>query len=300
MVTTTQALTAVEQIVLVRYLEDCLQELCNEGLAGDLHFNKGQEALSVGVISELRPTDYVVTHHRTIAHAVAKGVPLKPLVAELLGKAAGLNGGMSGEMQLSDPASRFSFCWQLVGACVPVAAGLAWAVEYVHKTDDIVTLFHGDAATANGNWHEGMSLASLQKVPLLIICENNYIAGNVRPEHYIPTQTVRERAIAYGVQARAVDGNNLEAVQDMARECIAYVREQRRPLFLECRTARLGRHKQGMGDLRSKDEMAELAKRDPMLEIKMSEDSRKVAYFLVDEAITAALGAADPEFPKGV
>ena len=162
-----------------------------------------------------------------------------------------------------------------------------------------MTLFHGDAATANGNWHEGMSLATLQKVPLLIVCENNYIAGNVRPEHYIPTQTVRERAIAYGVQARAVDGNNLEAVQDMARESIKYVREKRRPLFLECRTARLGRHKQGMGDLRTKDEMAELAKNDPLRGVRISSERWWPLKDLVDEAIAAARDGADPEFPKG-
>ena len=85
----------------------------------------------------------------------------------------------------------------------------------------------------------------------------------------------------------------------MARECIAYVREKRRPLFLECRTARLGRHKQGMGDLRSKDEMLELFSRDPMLQIKISEHNRQVLQVLVDEAITAARDGADPEFPKG-
>ena len=81
----------------------------------------------------MRPTDYLVTHHRSIAHAVAKGVPLGPLVAEVLGKASGMNGGHAGEMHMSHMPSRFVFCWQLVGTCVPVAAGVTWAVKNLHK-----------------------------------------------------------------------------------------------------------------------------------------------------------------------
>src|SRR3990167_9800788 len=116
-----------DQMLLIRLLEDRLQVLCDQGLGTDLHFSKGQEAISVGVMAALRETDYVVTHHRTIAHAIARGVPMKSLVAELLGKAEGINGGYAGEMHLSFPFKRFMFSFQLVGTCVPVAAGLAWA-----------------------------------------------------------------------------------------------------------------------------------------------------------------------------
>ena len=113
-----------EQMLRIRLLEDRLQELCLKGEAGDLHFNKGQEAIPVGVCAALRETDYVVTHHRTIAHAIAKAVPLRPLIAEVLGMAEGMNGGMGGEMHLSWMEARFAFSWQLVGTCVPVAAGI--------------------------------------------------------------------------------------------------------------------------------------------------------------------------------
>ena len=253
-----------EQMFRIRLLEDRLQKLCDQGLGADLHFSKGQEAICVGVCAALRDTDYLVTHHRSIAHAVAKGVPLYPLVAEVLGKADGMNGGMAGEMHLSYPVKRFIFCFQLVGTCIPVAAGLAWAVKHHLKTDDIVVVFHGDAATANGQWHEGINLAAVQKVPLLLVCENNHLAGNVRPEHYQPVKRVIDRIGAYGIEGEALNGNDVEAVLQAAEYAVGYIRSKSRPYFLECNTTRLGRHKQGQGDLRTREEMEQLAELDPL------------------------------------
>ena len=251
-------------MLLIRILEDRLQGLCDIGEGSDLHFSKGQESIAVGVGAALRETDYVVAHHRTIAHAVVRGVPLKPLIAELLGKASGLNGGVAGEMHLSHLPTRFMFSFQLVGTCIPVAAGLAWAVKHYLKTDDIVVVFHGDAATANGQFHEGLNLAAVNKVPLLLVCENNRLAGNVRPEHYLPVDYVRYRATGYGIASRYVDASDVHAVMEAAREAVAHVRSTRAPLMLECATVRLGRHKQGQGDIRTKEEMADLALRDPL------------------------------------
>ena len=270
-------------MLLIRTVEDRLQELCNEGLAGDLHFSRGQEAIAVGVCAAMRPTDYLVTHHRTIAHAIAKGVPLEPLLAEILGKSNGLNGGMAGEMHLSHPASRFMFAWQLVGTCVPVAAGLAWAVKNHLKTDDVAVCFHGDAATANGQWHEGVNLAAVQHLPLLLVCENNHLAGNVRPEHYQPVDFVWQRMKGYGVRSIQVDGNDVEEVRRAAENAIPWIRRQGRPFMLECDTTRLGRHKQGQGDLRSKEEIARLSKRDPLRDVTLEE--RKVVEARVTEII---------------
>lgn len=285
---------AVEQMTLIRYLENRLQELCLQGLAGDLHFSKGQEAISVGVCAALRPDDYLVTHHRTIAHAIAKGVPLRPLVAELLGRATGLNGGAAGEMHMSHPASRFMFSFQLVGTCIPVAAGLAWAVKHVRHEEAIVACFFGDAATANAQWHEGVNMAAVLGLPLLLVCENNRLAGNVRPEHYLPLNTVSERALGYGIEFNCVDGNDVTAVTAAAKDAIRYVREEQRPFLLECETARLGRHKQGMGDLRSNEEMAPLLARDPLRDVAATPEIRA----LVDDAIAAALAAPMPPFNK--
>jgi TPP-dependent pyruvate/acetoin dehydrogenase alpha subunit len=300
-----------EQMVLIRTLEDRLQELCLEGKAGDLHFNKGQEAIAVGVISALEPTDHTVTHHRTIAHAVAKGANLHKLVAEILGKATGYNGGRAGEMHLSIPDIRHAFSFQLVGTCVPVAVGLAWALRHYKKTREVVAVFFGDAASSNGAIHEALNIASIQHVPILLVCENNGLAGNVKRDRYLPTETVAERMAAYGfgpawtlskcpLRARKVDGNDVASVAREASEAIGNARELSSPMLLECETTRLCWHKQGQRDLRSKEELDELAKRDPIdaeakrLEITMEQDLaiHSDAKKQVDDAIARA--EADP------
>ena len=283
MLSTTSNRTLLDDMLLIRVVEDKLQDLCLEGLAGDLHFSKGQEAICVGVCAALRDTDYVVTHHRSIAHAIAKGVPLEALLAEILGKPNGINGGRAGEMHMSYPEKRFMFSWQLVGTCVPVAAGLAWAVKNYLKTDDVVVVFHGDAATANGQWHEGVNIAAVQHLPLLLVCENNALAGNVTPEHYSPFAPHGQsaRAAGYAMHSARVDGNDVEAVRLAAKNCLQYVRTNQRPVFLECRTTRLGRHKQGQGDLRSKEEVAMLSERDPLRDVT-PEEHREVEVRVVE------------------
>ena len=289
------SLTATERMLLVRLVEDKLQQLCDAGLGADLHFSKGQEATSVGVISALRDTDYVAVHHRTIAHAIAKGVPLRPLLAEILGKAEGINGGRAGEMHMSYPDRRFMFSFQLVGTCVPVAAGIAWAVKNYKKTDDIVAVFFGDAATANGQWHEGMNIAAVQQVPLLLVCENNHLAGNVRPLDYLPVGAVAYRAQAYGLASETINGNWLQEVTRAATEAIAYVREMGRPFLLECDTTRLGRHKQGQGDMRSQEEKDTLALRDPLLKETFETGLREAMRSEIDAIVADVLASPNPE-----
>ena len=290
MLSTTSKAPLLDDMLLIRVVEDKLQDLCLEGLAGDLHFSKGQEAICVGVCAALRATDYVVTHHRSIAHAIAKGVPLDALLAEILGQPNGINGGVAGEMHLSYPEKRFMFSWQLVGTCVPVAAGIAWAVTNYLKTDDVVVCFHGDAATANGQWHEGANLAAVQNLPLLLVCENNALAGNVTPEHYSPFAPYMQsaRAAGYAIHPDRVDGNDVEAVFQAAKKNLEYVRMNQRPAFLECYTTRLGRHKQGQGDLRSKSEMAALAKRDPLKDV--TAEQREPMAAMVQAVIEKVLG----------
>lgn len=255
-------------MLTIRLLEDELQKLCFTGEAGDLHFNKGQEAISVGVMSRLHINDYVVTHHRTIAHAISKGVPMDELVAELLGKKTGLVGGKSGEMHIQYPKARFMFSFQLVGTCLPVATGLAWASQYYKKNDeDIVAVFMGDAVSSNAQFNEGANIASIQKVPLLIVCEDNHLAGNITPEIYLPKDpySLYARFQSFGIPAYLVDGNKIDEVKEAAKTIVEEVRLSRKPCALICDTTRLTNHKQGQGDIRTKEAIAELAKRDPLL-----------------------------------
>ena len=253
-----------EQMLLIRTLEDKLQALCDIGQAGDLHMCKGQEAIPVGVCAALGPQDLVLTHHRMIGWAVCKGVPLDVLVKELLH-------GLGGEMHFRSPEYGFMHSFQLVGTVVPVAAGVAWALKNYTRNGGIAIAVFGDAATANGQWHEGVNLAAVQKLPLLLVCENNHLAGNVREEYYQPVANVRKRMLGYGLTSFMVDGNNVSEVYEWAKEAIDLVRREGRPFMLECDTTRLGRHKQGQGDLRSKEEIAKLAERDPLRSATLEE-----------------------------
>lgn len=272
-----------ERMVTIRIVESKLQELCLKGEAGDLHFSKGQEAISVGVCGALRTSDCIVTHHRTIAHEIAKGADLRPLIAEVLGRATGVNGGLAGEMHINNPTIRHMFSFQLVGTCVPVATGLAYALRYYKKTDNIVAVFFGDASTSNGQVHEALNIAKIKQVPLLLVCENNGLAGNIRKEYYLPTETVSERMAAYGIASTRADGNDVLNICSLTERLVeSYVRPKGKPFLLDLDTTRLCWHKQGQRDIRTPEELAKLAERDPLLvaerKLGITEEEKKKVW----------------------
>lgn len=283
------------QMMLIRTLEDKLQILCDTGvLPVDLHFGRGQEAIATGVCASLKEQDILLCHHRMIPWAVSRGVPLRTLVAELFGKANGICGGRSGEMHMAAMQYGLAHTFQLVGTVVPVAAGVAWALKNYRRNDGIAVAVFGDAATANGQFHEGLNIAAVQQLPLLLVCENNHLAGNVRPEHYLPVEHVAQRASGYGIESDYVDGNDLDSVLDAAESAIAYVRSKQRPFLLECDTTRLGRHKQGQGDIRSQQEKDLLALRDPLMRIEFPEGLRESLQAEIDAIIEGVLASPDP------
>lgn len=296
-----------EKMITIRIVEERLQKLCDEGLAGDLHFSKGQEAIAVGVCAALESTDHIVTHHRTIAHEIARGADLFGLISEVLGKMTGFNVGRAGEMHISNPTIRHDFSFQLVGTCIPVAAGLAWALKNHHKKDEIVVCFFGDAATANGQFHEGVNIAAIHQLPLLLICENNWRAGNITQEHYIPPgMDLIERIHGYGITGSTVDGNDLGEVMLATQDGAEAVRKEGGPHMIVFNTQRLCWHKQGQRDIRSKEELAELAKDDPILRVESelhaddeSFEPEKIGYQIsleIDEAIKRALGEPPSDY----
>jgi TPP-dependent pyruvate/acetoin dehydrogenase alpha subunit len=284
------------RMLTIRLVEDRLQQMCFRGEAGDLHFSKGQEAIAVGVCAALRPTDHIVTHHRTIAHEIAKGADLYRLIAEILGKRTGFNGGIAGEMHISNHEIRHDFSFQLVGTCVPVAVGLGYALKNFQKVNEVVAVFFGDAASSNGQVHEALTIAAIHKVPLLLVCENNGLAGNITKEHYLPTPTVAERMAAYGIPARTVDGNDVDEVCRVARDKIESIRERPRPILIECMTTRLCWHKQGQRDVRSAKTLAEIGKLDPLLRCGVSGDRRAEMETEINRALDDIFArvAADP------
>ena len=292
------------KMILIRTLETRFLDLAKAtGEISDLHLNRGQEAISVGICSVLRRDDYMVTHHRTIAHSIAKGMPLQPLVDEILGRATGICGGKSNEMHIRDPSIGYMFSFQLVGTAAPVAAGLAWASRHVKKEDKIVALFIGDAATSNAQFLEGANAAAIRKVPLMIVIEDNHLAGNVTPEYYLPENTgIEDRLAAFGIESARIDGNKIDEVVSSAQVATDVVRTSSKPFGLICDTSRLLMHKFGQGDIRTSDQIDELAKRDPILNLedKLGLDDHRMtevredAKSMVDRAIDSAHAAPWP------
>jgi 2-oxoisovalerate dehydrogenase E1 component len=254
------------KMLLSRTLELELIKLFKEGKGFDLHPNIGQEAISVGVCNVLGPQDYSVCTHRSVTHAIARDVPLKPLVCELLGRKNGLVKGIAGEMHLSYPEKRFMFAFQQVGTHTPVAAGIAWASKYVKKEKDVITAcFIGDASTGNGQFYEGMQLACLKELPLLIIVENNGLAGNITPNYYQPTESVRDRVEGYPMGRSFCQGWNIDEVITEAQRARNWIIENQRPYLLECYCFRGSKHKLAQGDMRSQKEIDEgMEKYDPL------------------------------------
>ncbi len=282
----------LQQMLLIRYLELRIEALGRQGLTGDIHLSRGEEAISVGVCAALRPGDRVTCHHRAIPKYLALGGDLDKLIGEVLNRTSGCNGGQAGEMHLSDDSIGFSFSFQLVATCIPVACGIAWALKNHHKSDAVVACFFGDAATANGQFHEGMNIAAVHKLPILFVCENNHRAGNITPEHYMPAGVgIVDRGESYGIPSVECDGNDVERVHMMAERCIGYIRDSGGPLLLECHTERLCVHKFGQGDARTPEQLAKAAERDPLRGIEIPEDIKQ----RVDDAIERALQAPKAE-----
>ena len=300
-----------EQMVLIRVLETELQRLCDSGeVTADLHLSKGQEAIAVGVCAALKSQDLLVVHHRMIGWALSKGIPLDLLVAELLGHPSGVCGGKGGEMHLSAMRFGFAHSFQLVGTAIPVAAGVGWALRNYLKSDGIVVAVCGDAAASNGQFHEGLNIAAVNNVPMLLVVENNGLAGNVTSKYYQPRglRGVVDRANAYGVDSRQINGNLVADVRESASDAAEYVRRESRPYLLECMTTRLSKHKQGQGDIRTPEEIAELAKRDPLLyeerrlgiDAELKEQLLAAAQKEVLAAINAAKAAPSPGLIKEI
>ena len=283
----------------IRILETRLQVLCDSGeLAADLHFTKGQEAIAVGVCAALGEKDILVCHHRMIGWAVSKGIPLNLLVAELLGKASGICGGLAGEMHMQAMEYGFAHSFQLVGTVVPVAAGVAWALKNYKRNGGIAVSVFGDAATANGQFHEGLNIAATQSLPLLLVCENNHLAGNIGQEYYIPPNiSIHDRGIGYGIGSVRVNGNDVEEVSKVAQYAINVVRSEGRPFLLECDTTRLGKHKQGMGDMRTPELKEALALRDPLRNAVFEPGYREGIEAEIDQLIEEIQQEANPILP---
>src|SRR5437588_2370437 len=196
-------------MVLIRACEEQLARAHQRGLIhGACHTYVGQEAIAVGVSAHLRPDDTVFSTHRGHGHALAKGVPAEQLIAELYGRATGCSHGRGGSMHLFAPEVGMMGTSGIVGPCILQAAGAGYSFKLL-KTNHVGIAFFGDGAVNNGAFHEGLNLASIWKLPVLFVCENNQYATEVAFQYAAGNPNVADRGAAYGLPGLAVDGNDV-------------------------------------------------------------------------------------------
>jgi len=274
-----------------RFEERCAELYTRQRIRGFLHLCVGQEAVAVGVMEHLRPTDAVVSTYRDHGHALARGVPMPELMAEMLGRAEGVCRGHGGSMHVFHAPTRFHGGNAIVGAGLPMAVGLALA-DRMRGEGRVTACVFGEGAMAEGEFHESMNLAALWRLPVLFVCENNLYAMGTALDRSESVTDLTLKAAAYGVPAWGCDGMDVEAVGEAAGRAVAVVRESGGPAFLEARTYRFRAH--SMYDperYRSHDEVARWVERDPLTVV----GDRMRAEGLLDDRTLAAWEAAVAE-----
>jgi 2-oxoisovalerate dehydrogenase E1 component len=282
---TTRSLNKAELLAFYRRMQTI--RLCEERLAkshqrgliqGACHTYVGQEAIAVGVCSHLRTDDVIFSTHRGHGHALAKGLDPRQLVAELYGRESGCSRGRGGSMHLFAPEIGLMGTSGIVGPCLLQAAGAGYSFKLL-KTDRVAVAFFGDGAVNNGAFHEGLNLASIWKLPVLFVCENNQFATEVPFQYAAGNPTVAQRGAAYGLPGVEVDGNNVLDVHAAADEAIRRARSGQGPTLLECKTYRTRAHAEGMSDFtyRTRAEVEEWKTRCPILQLRQHLLDQKMA-----------------------
>ena len=250
----------------MRAFEDACAEGIRTGeLRGELHLATGQEGIAAGLAGSMRPSDWLVSTHRSHLHAIAKGVPLLPMLAEIYEKASGLAGGKGGHLHLFDPEHRFSTTG-IVGSALPVALGHAYAAR-MEGSDAVAIGVTGDGGVNTGQFHETMNMAAIWSLPLVVLVENNHYAISVPASGVIAPPGIAGRAAAYGAWGAVVDGTEVEAVASAFAEAVAHARGGSGPPLLEATCHRFRGHYEGDTDHyrtpASREEMARSG--DPIL-----------------------------------
>ena len=228
------------------------------------HLYEGEEAIAAGVCSNLRRDDCITSTHRGHGHCIAKGLPMRELIAELCAKKTGCCGGKGGTMHLFKPEVGIMGTVGIVGGGIPLSTGLGLAMK-MQKTDRVAVSFFGDGAANNGTFHESLNLAALWKLPVIYVCENNMYATSVAVWRSTSVPDIGVRGGSYGIPGITVDGNRVDDVYSAAQEAVARARTGLGPTLIECKTYRIRGHFEGDDAFyRSKEEVAEARKRDPI------------------------------------
>lgn len=284
-----------EETMAAAYMEGKLPPHIQKGLAfdigsgpvpGEMHLAAGQEPVAVGVCAHLGDEDTVVGTHRPHHFAIAKGVPLEPMTAEMFGKRSGLGKGKGGHMHLFDNAHKFS-CSGIIGASMPIACGAALAAKKMGK-NWVAIAFFGEGAANQGSFHESMNLAALWDLPVIFVCEDNHWAISVPKTSATSVDSIASRAAAYGMPGIRVVENDALAVFDAVKPAIDRARAGQGPSLIEVKTDRYFGHFQGDPETyRPKDEVGKLKANDPIPKLSKILKDRNLASDKEQESLSA-------------
>jgi len=311
-----QLLELYRRMVLIRQFEEKTAEMYARGkITGFCHLYAGEEAVAVGAIYALYDKDYVVSTYREHGHCLAKGADPKAVMAELFGKVTGISRGRGGSMHLFDQDLRFMGGYAIVGGGLPIATGLGLSVQY-NEGPEVVCCFFGDGALPQGAFHESLNMASLWKLPVVFVCENNFYGMGTLVQNAICQEELYRFAEPYKMPGVRVDGMDVLEVYGATMEAVARAREGDGPSLIEAVTYRFRGHSMSdPAEYRSKREERIWQERDPIknmrrrlvgerhvAESKLSEIDAEVAR-IVEEAVKFADESPEPspdELGKGV
>jgi TPP-dependent pyruvate/acetoin dehydrogenase alpha subunit len=278
-----------------RLFERRAQDLFLEGLVkGTSHLGLGQEAVAAGFAAALRTEDLVFCTYRGHLHTLLRGAPMGALMAELLGRSTGVCGGKGGSMHLTDVSVGAMGSYAIVGAHMPIAAGAAWAAQEC-GTGQVVVCFFGDGTTNIGAFHEALNFAAVWKLPVVFVCENNlYMEYTPISEVTAVEHPAADRASAYGLESILVDGNDPDAVHEVATRVVDRARSGDGPSLVEAMTYRHGGHSRAdPAKYRPEDEVKAWLARDPIPNYRERLLAGGVEAAALDEIEAGALAAVD-------
>jgi pyruvate dehydrogenase E1 component alpha subunit len=299
-------MAAHRTMVTIREFEELSLRKANEGvLHGSLHLSVGMEAIPAGTFPELRKGDRFATTHRNHGHTIAVGTPLVAMFCELFGRTGGVCGGKGGSMHMADLERGHMGGTGIVGASIHLAGGAALTAQLAGE-GAVALAFFGDGAANRGQFHEGINLAALWRLPLVLVCENNGFGQWTRHEQASSVETVAERAASYGIPGERIDGNDVEAVNSAVAAAVDRARAGGGPTLLECLTYRVRDHHGGRDQRRYRDreEIAQWRERDPiarnrghLIELGASDEELGEIERQAAEAVRAACEEAESRPP---
>jgi pyruvate dehydrogenase E1 component alpha subunit len=300
--------TALHRMHVIRKFEEVAEASYTRGLIhGTMHLSIGQEASAVGAVLALRADDYILSTHRGHGHCIAKGADPARMLAEFFGKENGYCRGRGGSMHIADVEGGNLGANGIVAGGLPIAVGVGMSIK-AQKQDRVCMVFFGDGAANEGAFHEALNMASIWKLPVVFVCENNKYGMSMDIAKAMAVPNVADRASAYAMPGVALDGNDLPAVTAATRVAVTRARSGGGPSLIECKTYRLRGHSKSDRNLyRTKEEIEAWRKRDPILRLQVEliahgrfeaaelADIEKAAQAQIEAALEFAKASPDPD-----